>query len=199
LILRFAALLALGCVLSLARPEATTPQKKAGPQKKAAHGTTKSAKASGAHAKTAGKHAKAAGKHGKTSQAKAAQTWRSRQLAPTPDRYKEIQSALAKRGYLNGSPTGVWDAQSADALKHFQQDQNLEPTGKLNSLSLIALGLGAKSSGAMAPPGASPAGIAPRPPSLQAPASAPQNVTPESPALKPSAPQSTGTPAGTER
>jgi len=65
-------------------------------------------------------------------------------MAPTPDRYKEIQDALARRGYLHGDATGAWDQESADALRRFQQDQNLEPSGKLNSLSIIALGLGPK-------------------------------------------------------
>jgi peptidoglycan hydrolase-like protein with peptidoglycan-binding domain len=65
-------------------------------------------------------------------------------MAPTPDRYKEIQDALAKKGYLHGDATGAWDQESADALRRFQQDQNLQPSGKLNSLSLIALGLGPK-------------------------------------------------------
>jgi peptidoglycan hydrolase-like protein with peptidoglycan-binding domain len=63
---------------------------------------------------------------------------------PTPDRYKEIQDALAKKGYLHGDPTGVWDQNSADALRRFQQDQNLQASGKLDSLSIIALGLGPK-------------------------------------------------------
>jgi peptidoglycan hydrolase-like protein with peptidoglycan-binding domain len=71
-------------------------------------------------------------------------TWRAGQMAPTPDRYKEIQDALAKRGYLHGEATGAWNQDSADALRRFQQDQNLQPSGKLNSLSLIALGLGPK-------------------------------------------------------
>ena len=71
-------------------------------------------------------------------------TWRAGQMAPTPDRYKEIQDALAKRGYLHGEATGAWDQESADALRRFQQDQNLQPSGKLNSLSIIALGLGPK-------------------------------------------------------
>lgn len=66
------------------------------------------------------------------------------QAVPTPDRYKEIQDALAKKGYLHGDPTGVWDQNSADALRRFQQDQNLQASGKLDSLSIIALGLGPK-------------------------------------------------------
>jgi Putative peptidoglycan binding domain len=69
---------------------------------------------------------------------------RSYQQAPTPDRYREIQQALVSKGYLQGEPSGQWGADSADALKRFQADQNLMPDGKINSLSLIALGLGPK-------------------------------------------------------
>jgi hypothetical protein len=70
-------------------------------------------------------------------------TWRNRQTAPTPDRFREIQTALADKGYLTSEEaTGTWSQSSADALKKFQADENLESTGKINSLSLIALGLG---------------------------------------------------------
>jgi hypothetical protein len=69
---------------------------------------------------------------------------RSFQQAPTPDRYKEIQQALASKGYFKAEPSGEWGADSADALKRFQADQSLMPDGKINSLSLIALGLGPK-------------------------------------------------------
>jgi hypothetical protein len=67
-----------------------------------------------------------------------------RQLAPTSDRYREIQDALASKGYLSSPGTGVWDQQSMDAMKRFQQDQKLEPTGKLTARSLTALGLNGK-------------------------------------------------------
>ncbi len=77
-----------------------------------------------------------------------AATWRTRQQAPTSDRYKEIQQALVDKGYLKGEPTGVWDADSAAAMQRFQQDQKLTPSGKINAPSLIGLGLGAKSAGA---------------------------------------------------
>jgi peptidoglycan hydrolase-like protein with peptidoglycan-binding domain len=64
---------------------------------------------------------------------------------PTPERYKEIQQALASKGYLQpDASSGVWDNSSVSALKKFQEDQSLEPSGKLDSLSLIALGLGPK-------------------------------------------------------
>jgi peptidoglycan hydrolase-like protein with peptidoglycan-binding domain len=93
---------------------------------------------------------------------KPAVTWRNRQLSPTPDRYRDIQSALAAKGYMNSEDaTGTWSQNSVDALKRFQQDQNLDPSGKINSLSLIALGLGPKrepiaAAAPMAPPAAPP-------------------------------------------
>jgi peptidoglycan hydrolase-like protein with peptidoglycan-binding domain len=67
-----------------------------------------------------------------------------RQASPTQDRYREIQESLAAKGYLQGPATGVWDQNSIDAMKKFQADQKLEPTGKLTSRSLIQLGLGPK-------------------------------------------------------
>jgi len=66
------------------------------------------------------------------------------QQSPTQDRFTEIQQALITRGYLQTTPTGSMDAATVDALKRFQQEQNLPPTGKITSLSLIALGLGPK-------------------------------------------------------
>jgi len=77
----------------------------------------------------------------------AAVTSRNRQMGPTPERYKEIQQALVDKGYLKSEPNGVWDAESTDALQRFQTDKKLSPTGKLSSASLIALGLGPKTSG----------------------------------------------------
>jgi hypothetical protein len=71
-------------------------------------------------------------------------TGHSGQTAPTPDRYKEIQQALVQKGYLHGEPSGQWNQDSMEALRRFQHDQNLAPSGKLDSLSLIALGLGPK-------------------------------------------------------
>ncbi|MCC6341552.1 MAG: peptidoglycan-binding protein [Bryobacterales bacterium] len=75
------------------------------------------------------------------------------QTTPTPDRYREIQQALIERGYLKGEASGKWDAESVDAMRRFQQDQNIETSGQLDSLSLIALGLGPRrTAGAQARP-----------------------------------------------
>ncbi len=49
------------------------------------------------------------------------------------------------KGFLQPEQaTGVWDQSSTDALKQFQMQQRIDPSGKINSLSLIALGLGPK-------------------------------------------------------
>ncbi len=71
-----------------------------------------------------------------------------RQAAPSNERYREIQEALAKKGYLSTAPNGVWDQSSQEAMKKFQGDQNLDSTGKLTSRSIIALGLGATTASA---------------------------------------------------
>ena len=207
--MRIVALLMIACVLSLAAPDNSTPaQKKAQLTKKkpsatvhrtATKSSTRIATKTPAKtaAKTSGPHSKTAGKHGKT---KTAAAWRSRQLAPTADRYKEIQSALATKGYLNQPANGVWDAGSEEALRRFQHDQNLEPSGKLNSLSLIALGLGAKRTAMVTPaPAALPNVITPHAPSIDAPPALPQNVIPPGPPPNFPAPELPASPPGDAR
>jgi peptidoglycan hydrolase-like protein with peptidoglycan-binding domain len=56
----------------------------------------------------------------------------------------EIQQALASHGFFNGEVNGTWGPDSIEALKRFQESQNLTVDGKLGSRSLIALGLGPK-------------------------------------------------------
>jgi len=105
-------------------------------------------------AKAAGKKS-AASKRGKPG---ARVTWRNRQAEPSTERYKEIQSALAVKGFLDPADArGAWGQNSVDALKKFQAAQNIEATGKINSLSLIALGLGPKRDAAAKVPETQPA------------------------------------------
>ncbi|MBI4442200.1 MAG: peptidoglycan-binding protein [Acidobacteria bacterium] len=69
------------------------------------------------------------------------------QNVPTRERYAEIQAALADAGYYDGPQDGRWGKPSVEALARFQEDHSLEPTGKIDALSLIRLGLGAKYEG----------------------------------------------------
>ena len=120
------ALVAVLCARSVGLPAATTQ-----PKKKSAHHKVAS-------------HKPVTHVAQKAKKAPVSSAWHPGQSAPAPGRYKEIQEALAKKGYLHGEPSGVWNQDSTDALRHFQQDQNLQASGKLDSLSIIALGLGPK-------------------------------------------------------
>jgi murein L,D-transpeptidase YcbB/YkuD len=105
---------------------------------------------------------------------------RNMQAAPTPERYQEIQQALAARGYYKGPLNGAWDSDSVDALKRFQTDQNLSADGKLTPLSLIAMGLGPKRAAPMAHPAGSvePPGSSLTPPATSvAPITVQSNIT----------------------
>jgi len=106
----------------------------------------------------ASKKRPAPAKKSKSKSKKRLPSWRTSQQAPTRERYLEIQQALVSLGFLEGPPTGVWGPQSVEALKKFQASQNLEPSGKLDALSLIALGLGPKreANGTRPPPVSEP-------------------------------------------
>src|ERR1022692_1261560 len=111
----------------------TTPAKKTAAKKKGAP----------ASSRKPGAATRSASSRGKKTPGKRGVTWRNRQMSPTPDRYREIQGALASKGYLKPEDaTGTWNQSYADAMKKFQAEQNLDSNGKINSLSLIALGLG---------------------------------------------------------
>lgn len=86
------------------------------------------------------------------------------QMAPTPQRIKEIQEALARAGAYQGEPTGKWDAASIEAMKRFQTAQGLDPTGKIDALSLQKLGLGSEVAGRAAPLPSPPSNLPPRVP-----------------------------------
>ena len=63
---------------------------------------------------------------------------------PRPIVTRKSSKLWRARATSTASRTAQWGPESVDALKRFQADQNLMPDGKINSLSLIALGLGPK-------------------------------------------------------
>jgi hypothetical protein len=83
------------------------------------------------------------------------------QQHPTAERYQQIEQALVDRGYME-TANGNWTTESVEALKKFQQDQDLTPDGKLGALSLMALGLGPRR-GAFVLAGAVPQAAVPTP------------------------------------
>jgi hypothetical protein len=131
-------LAALVCSLAAAAPAV----KKKAPAKSSQSSRKTSSKKATTTKKTAAKKSTKSSTR-RTARRPARPSWRNTQRTPTPERYKEIQQALADRGYLDpGAPSGVWDAASVAALKKFQEAENLAASGKIDSLSLIALGLG---------------------------------------------------------
>lgn len=80
------------------------------------------------------------------------------QKAPTPDRISQIQEALAKDGSFANTPNGKWDDATVEAMRKFQGSHGLNPSGKLDALTLEKLGLGSQTAGfaePVAPPNSS--------------------------------------------
>ncbi len=100
----------------------------------------------------------------------------SYQTHPDPERYRQIQQALATRGYFKGDANGVWGDDSIDALRRFESDQKLaDNDGKITALSLNALGLGAKHDSS----NLSPTAVAGSIPAAETPPSPNQEPSPE--------------------
>ncbi len=102
--------------------------------------TSTTTKSSSSKSATASKNSK----HRKTKKVRG-------QAAPTPERISEIQEALVKKGVLTAAPSGQWDDSTVDAMKKFQSSNGLNPTGKLDALTLQKLGLGSETAGLAAP------------------------------------------------
>jgi peptidoglycan hydrolase-like protein with peptidoglycan-binding domain len=114
--------------------------------------TTSSAPASssGATTTTAAKKKKSSKKHHASKR-------EPTQKAPTPERISEIQSALARGGYYQGSPNGRWDSNTVAAMQKFQSENGLSSNGKIDAPSLQKLGLGSGTAGVDAPKPVAPA------------------------------------------
>ena len=71
-----------------------------------------------------------------------AETVPGRQLPPALDSVVEaVQAELARRGYYVGRPDGIAGNATVEALRRFQADLHLRPTGRINQATLFALGL----------------------------------------------------------
>lgn len=86
------------------------------------------------------------------------------QTVPTPDRIREIQAALQKDGSYEGEPNGKWDAATTEAMRKYQDKIGVNPTGKIDAVSLSKLGLGSDTAGKGAPVPAASTSAAPADP-----------------------------------
>jgi N-acetyl-anhydromuramyl-L-alanine amidase AmpD len=84
---------------------------------------------------------------------KGAETWRSaRPPGPAdldPAAIRLIQQALRERGFKVGAVDGTWGERTVEALRNFQRNQGIEPSGEPDVYTLAALEI---------LPGAKPAG-----------------------------------------
>jgi hypothetical protein len=64
------------------------------------------------------------------------------QQAIDPTRAREIQTTLIRERYMEGEPTGEWDAATQAAIQRYQSDQGWQSKTTPDSRALIKLGLG---------------------------------------------------------
>jgi hypothetical protein len=131
--------------------QSTSPEtpKKAAPAKKSTKKSSKSKKKSSTAPKSSTQKAAPPSATKKATSSKSSSKSKSKRAAtprgqqrPTAERYKEIEEALVSRGYLQEEPTGKWSPNAVEALRSFQADHDLPPTGRIDSQSLMQLGLG---------------------------------------------------------
>lgn len=90
------------------------------------------------HAKTTHKSS-----HHKKTSRKTSKNWRHHgQQKIDAERAREIQDALIRAHYLNGEPSGEWDAATQKALQRYQADNGWQSKSVPDSRALIKLGLG---------------------------------------------------------
>jgi hypothetical protein len=144
-----------------------------GPQQSSAS-TTPGGSSTSAPTTTAAKKKKSSSKHHGSKR-------EPTQKAPTPQRITEIQSALARGGYYQGTPNGKWDSNSIAAMQKFQSENGLSSNGKIDATSLQKLGLGSGTAGVDAPKPVAPPSSAANTSSVAPPATTTaSSVTPPS-------------------
>jgi len=95
---------------------------------------------------------------GKQSRSKTKGRKKRGQQAIESPRAREIQEALIRQHYMEGEPSGKWDAATQDALKRYQAAQGWQSKTVPDSRALIKLGLGPSKDGLLNPESAMTAG-----------------------------------------
>ena len=100
------------------------------------------------------------------------------------ERTHQIQEALIRQHYMNGEPTGKWDATTEEALRRFQADNGWQNKTVPDSRALIKLGLGPSHDHLLNPESAMTTS-ADAPQSTATPAAVPSSTGPSSSANQP--------------
>ncbi len=77
------------------------------------------------------------------------------------DRASEIQTALIREKYLDGTPTGQWDSRTKQAMIRYQADHGWQTKVTPDSRAIIKLGLGPSHSQDMRPVSSTFGGVTP--------------------------------------
>jgi len=101
----------------------------------AVHRTSKTAKTTSVHSKKTSKTSKSRHSRQRVKKVRG-------QRAIDEQRARQIQSALIREHYLDGEPTGEWDARSKAAMQKFQADNGWQTKVVPDARALIKLGLG---------------------------------------------------------
>jgi peptidoglycan hydrolase-like protein with peptidoglycan-binding domain len=125
------AALCVAVCISVQADDTTTPTKKP---------ATSAKKATVSDRKSGTKSSAKKGKY--SSKAKGRTSKKRGQKAIDSERTEQIQEALIREHYLNGSPTGKWDAATEAALRKYQGEQGWQTKTVPDSRALIKLGLG---------------------------------------------------------
>lgn len=90
---------------------------------------------------TAARHTSAKGKSSHRRKASNLRKKRGQQAIDST-RTREIQEALIREHYMQGEPSGTWDAATQAAMQRYQADQGWQSKTTPDSRALIKLGLG---------------------------------------------------------
>jgi hypothetical protein len=108
--------------------------------------------------KKSGNSSKSSSKKGSSSKASSGKHSRGKsrgrkrgQQAIDSERAREIQQALIREHYMDGAPSGHWDAATEAALRRFQGAQGWQTKTVPDSRALIKLGLGPSKDGLLNP------------------------------------------------
>ncbi len=130
------------CHAQASKPAASKPTATASKPATTHHASTPSSKGS-----SSSHHTVSSAGHSKTTsrskRRKRTASWRSRgQQKIDPQRAHDIQDALIREHYLDGTPSGVWDDTTQKAMQKYQADHGWQSTMTPDSRALIKLGLG---------------------------------------------------------
>ncbi len=106
--------------------------------KSSAHSSSSHSASSAHHVAATASHARTKGKRGRK-----VASWRKRgQQKIDAQRAHDIQEALIREHYMDGTPSGVWDDASQKAMQKYQADHGWQSVMTPDSRALIKLGLG---------------------------------------------------------